>query len=163
MPTIILETIINAPIELVFDLTRDIDLHVATMGKTKERAIAGRMSGPVEKGDTITFEAVHFGVKQKLSSRIAAFERPTYFADEMTSGVFKTLYHEHYFTALAADRTLMRDKMRFESPFGIFGHIFNRLVLTQYMRCFLLQRNEKLKALIESGKWKELVKTPASY
>lgn len=163
MPTIILETIIHAPIDLVFDLTRDIDLHTATMADTKEKAIGGRVSGPVEKGDSITFEAVHFGIKQKLSSRIIAMERPTYFVDEMTSGTFKSLYHEHHFKALDANRTLMRDKMSFESPFGILGHFVNRLILTNYMHRFLLKRNAKLKELIENGKWKDYVKTPASY
>jgi ligand-binding SRPBCC domain-containing protein len=158
MPTVFLETVINAPIELVFDLARDIDLHVATTGNTKEKAIAGRMCGPVEQGDTVTFEAVHFGIKQRLSSRIMVVERPIYFADEMVSGAFKSLYHEHHFKALDENRTLMTDKMRFETPFGVLGHIANRIVLRRYMAHFLELRNANLRELIESGKWREIVK-----
>jgi hypothetical protein len=42
MPTIIVETEIKAPIEVCFDLARDIDLHCETAASTKERAIDGR-------------------------------------------------------------------------------------------------------------------------
>jgi hypothetical protein len=45
MATIILDTIINAPIEKVFDLSRNIDLHIESTKQTGERAIAGRTSG----------------------------------------------------------------------------------------------------------------------
>jgi hypothetical protein len=69
MPVIKLETYIQAPIELCFDLFRDIDLHQSTSSKTKERAIAGRTSGLIELGEEVTFEAVHFGIKQKLTTQ----------------------------------------------------------------------------------------------
>jgi ligand-binding SRPBCC domain-containing protein len=163
MSIIKLETLIHAPIELVFDLTRDIDLHMATVPHTKERAIAGRVSGPVEPGDTITFEAVHLGLRQTLSSRITDFQAPYYFVDEMQKGAFKSLRHEHRFEAVGNDATIMWDTLSFESPFGILGRLVNRLFLERYMRSFLIERNHNLKRLIESGEWRSIVKKPASY
>ena len=41
MPTIQLETIINADIKICFDLSRSIDLHQISTAKTNEKAIAG--------------------------------------------------------------------------------------------------------------------------
>ena len=86
MPTIIIETQINAPAEQCFDLARDIGLHCQTTSKTKEKAVAGVTSGLIEMGQSVTFEAVHFGVRQRLTSQIVEFERPLYFTDEMTKG-----------------------------------------------------------------------------
>lgn len=163
MPTIILETVINAPIGVVFQLAGDIDLHILTTSGTKEKAIAGRTSGSVQLGDMITFEAVHFGFKQRLTSKITAFDPPTYFMDEMQKGTFKSLQHEHFFKAINEGITLMTDKMHFESPFGFIGKIVNKLILTRYMRKFLQERNAGLKRIIESGEWKNLVKKPVSY
>jgi len=39
----------------------------------------------------------------------------------------------------------MKDKFYFESPLGIFGKLFNRLVLKQYMTRFLEERNKTIK------------------
>ncbi|MFM7563387.1 MAG: cell division protein, partial [Planctomycetota bacterium] len=41
MPIITLTTAIAAPIETVFDLSRSIDLHIASTAQTNERAVAG--------------------------------------------------------------------------------------------------------------------------
>ncbi len=49
-----LETSIAAPIERVFDLARDIGLHERSMAAFGERAIAGRLSGSIEAGETVT-------------------------------------------------------------------------------------------------------------
>lgn len=163
MAEISLETIIEAPIELVFDLTRNIGLHTATVPHTKERAVDGTTLGPVGLGDIVTFEAVHFGVKQKLSSKIIECNPPDYFVDEMQKGTFKSLRHEHRFEALGSSSTLMKDILCFESPLGILGRFANWLFLTRYMRAFLIGRNENLKRLIESGEWEAIVKKQASY
>ena len=67
MSFIKLETYISAPIEKVFDLARSIDLHkVSTLG-TNEEAIAGRTTGLIELGETVTWQAKHFGLYQKLT------------------------------------------------------------------------------------------------
>lgn len=45
MPTIQLETIIDADIKICFDLSRSIDLHQISTAKTNEKAIAGVTAG----------------------------------------------------------------------------------------------------------------------
>jgi hypothetical protein len=45
MPVITLTTEIAASIDVVFDLSRSIDLHVESTSQTNEKAIAGRISG----------------------------------------------------------------------------------------------------------------------
>lgn len=73
MPVILLKTLIDAPIEVCFDAARNIDLHVGSTSKTKERAIAGVTNGLIALGEPVTWEAIHFGIKQRLTTRISEF------------------------------------------------------------------------------------------
>lgn len=83
MPIIRHEIEIKAPIARVFDLARCIDLHVETMRRSDEKAVAGKTRGLIEADETVTWQATHFGVRQKLTSKITVFDRPHYFRDEM--------------------------------------------------------------------------------
>ncbi len=47
-------TTINAPIETVYNNCRNIDVHQYSASKTNEKAIAGRTSGIINKGETVT-------------------------------------------------------------------------------------------------------------
>jgi len=157
MPTIYLETQINAPLETCFDLSTSIDLHKISTAHTKEKAIAGVTSGLVKLNDFVTWEAVHFGIKQKLTSKITQFSRPFHFRDEQQKGAFKSFKHDHYFET-QNEFVIMKDKFEFESPFGPIGKFFNTLVLTNYLTKFLGERNAVIKEYAESGRWKEILR-----
>ncbi len=152
MPVIDLNTLIRAPRERVFDLARSIDAHQDSTSGTEERAVGGVTRGLIGLGDDVTWEARHFGVRQRLTVRVTAFDRPAHFQDVMISGAFKSMVHDHEFTEHPAG-TLMRDRFEFESPLGVLGRIADRLFLTSYMRRFIVLRNEVLKQLAESGEW----------
>lgn len=143
------EIFIKAPIEVCFDLARDIDIHTRTVWKhTREQAVAGVTSGRINGGELVTFEATHFGIRQRLTSKITEFNAPYLFVDETQKGAFKNLRHVHLFEKQGAG-TLMTDTLRFEAPLGYLGRLAERLVLKQYMRRFLEHRNEQLKQLAE--------------
>ena len=95
MPNIYLKTIIDAPQKVCFDLARSIDFHQISMPRSNEKAVDGRISGLIQKGEFVTWEATHFFVKQRLSSKITEMEEPNYFVDEMISGAFKSIRHKH--------------------------------------------------------------------
>ena len=149
MPKIELTTLINAPIEKVFDLSRSIDLHMESTKQTGERAIAGKTSGLIGLGETVTWRAKHFGIWQTLTSKIVEFDRPNLFVDEMVSGAFKSFRHEHRFTS-SGDQTIMKDIFEFETPLGILGSIFNKLILTHYMTKLLKERNRVIREAAQS-------------
>lgn len=148
MPRIQLTTLINAPIERCFDLARDIDFHQRSVAHTDERAISGTTSGLIALGETVTWEATHFGVRQRLTVKITAYERPHAFVDEMTRGAFARFTHRHEFLTVA-DGTLMRDDFDYASPLGPLGKIADWLFLERYMRRLLLTRNRELKRVAE--------------
>lgn len=157
MPTISLETSINAPVEVCFDLSRSMDLHVISTKHTGERAIAGVTSGLINLGESVTWRAKHFGVWQHLSSRITEYKRPYYFADEMVAGAFKRFKHEHHFKESGNGFTLMQDVFDYTSPHGTIGRIADKLFLKKYMTRLLSERNSVIKHYAESGKWKSLL------
>jgi ligand-binding SRPBCC domain-containing protein len=145
---ITLLTTIHAPVQRCFDIARDIDVHVASTAHTSERAIAGRTSGLIEFGETVTWRAKHFGIWQNLTSKITEFDSPNYFADEMVTGAFKSFKHKHYFTG-DDKQTIMRDEFIFESPLGLLGKLANWLFLKRYMTTLLIKRNLVIKAEAE--------------
>jgi ligand-binding SRPBCC domain-containing protein len=140
---------IHAPAEICFDLARSVDAHVESTRRSGERAVAGRTSGLLEMGESVTWRARHFGVTQELTSRITAFDRPRHFRDEMVRGAFRRIVHDHYFESGAA-ATRMIDVFDFAAPLGLFGRLAEVLVLTRYMRRLLEERNHVLKRLAEA-------------
>jgi ligand-binding SRPBCC domain-containing protein len=148
MPLIQLHTYINSDIKTCFDLARNIDFHQESLKHSNEKAIEGKASGLITLGESVTWEATHFGIKQQLTSKIAAFDAPNYFVDEMVSGAFKSFKHEHIFKT-EDNQTLMIDKFYFESPFGIFGKLANKIFLKNYMIKLLTTRNSLLKEKAE--------------
>lgn len=150
MPTIVLTTEIAAGIETVFDLSRSIDLHIESTAETHERAVAGRTSGLVELGESVTWEATHFFVRQQLTVRIEQFDRPYHFRDSMVSGAFSRFDHDHYFETMRKG-TLMTDTFDFTSPLGIIGRVADWLIVTRHMRKLLETRNSLIRTVAESG------------
>ena len=156
MPRIELKTEVEANKEIVFDLSRSIDLHKISMGNTNEKAIAGKTSGLIELDESVTWRAKPFGVYQNLTSKITEFDSPNYFADEMVKGAFKEFKHEHHF-AESNGGTLMTDIFDYKSPFGILGKLADKMFLEKYMTELLTERNRIVKEFAESEKWKELI------
>lgn len=148
MPIIEYEIHINAPIHTCFDLTRNVEVHTETTAKTKERAIAGVMTGLMENGDTVTWEAVHLGIKQRLTAKIIEMDRPYTFTDVMVKGAFHSFTHKHEFIE-SGTGTIMKDTFSYKSPFGFIGKIADRLFLERYMRKFIADRANELKKIAE--------------
>ncbi len=157
MPTILLNTFINAPVDLVFDLARSIDLHMKSTSNTNEVAIAGRTTGLIELDETVTWRAKHFGIYQNLTVEVISLEKPIIFQDVMTKGAFKNMSHTHKFVK-KGEGTLMIDEFVFNSPFGLIGKLADYVFLKRYMTNFLINKNKELKSAAESDNWKSILK-----
>lgn len=128
MAVITLTTNIYAPVEICFNLSRSVELHKISTKHTNETVIAGRTSGLFENGDTVKWQARHFGVYQQLEMKITGMIFPVYFEDCMLNGIFKSIQHKHYFE-YSHDATIMKDVFAYEVPYGIAGKMFDALVL----------------------------------
>ena len=159
MQVITLETKIAAPVQRCFLLSLNVDLHVQSTAKTNERAIAGITHGLMELGDKVTWRARHFGLMLTHETLISRYEMPLYFQDVMLKGMFRSFVHDHYFTHVLGDQTLMRDKLSFEAPLGPIGRVVEVLILKNYLSEFLRSRNTLIRHVAEGPKrgWRSLV------
>jgi ligand-binding SRPBCC domain-containing protein len=148
--------LVDAPAERVFDLARSVDAHVASTPGSAERVVGGKMEGLLGLGDEVTWEARHLGVRQRLTSRITGFDRPSWFRDSMVKGAFASFDHDHFFERVqeaSSQRTRCRDVFTFRAPFGPFGRVVEVLFLERYMRRFLEKRLRILQEIAENIGW----------
>ena len=150
MPTIHLTTFIEAPAEVVFDLSRHVGLHKESMSKFREDAVAGTRFGLIQNEDTVTWKAKHFFKNRFLRVKITDLQKAKKFIDEQIQGDFKMMKHEHHFKS-CENGTLLIDLFHYETPYGVLGQWFNNLYLTKYLRNLLEQRNKVIKEYAESG------------
>lgn len=144
-----LETVIDAPRAACFDLSLSVDAHAASMGPSNERAVAGVMTGGMGLGDTVTWQARHFGLPFRMTSAITEHQPPSRFVDEQQHGPFRRWWHQHSFEPLPSGATRMIDTVEFCSPLGPLGSLVDHLVLSRYLERLLRQRNSWLKATLE--------------
>jgi ligand-binding SRPBCC domain-containing protein len=149
MGAITIETRIRAPIELCFDLARDVNAHAESAAFSSERVVApGRTQGLLELGDLVAFEGRHFGMTQRFVARITALDRPNSFVDEMVEGAFKWLRHVHEFESNGG-LTIMRDKLEWKAPFGLIGGLADLLFVSRHMRWFVATKQTSLRRIAE--------------
>ena len=154
MPQINIMTEIKSHIDIVFDLSRSIDMHQQSLSNTNEKAIAGRITGLIELNESVTWEAKHFGIRFNLTSRITELNKPYMFVDEMVDGPFESFKHTHLFEE-KENLIVMHDIFEYSSPYWIFGLIADKIILEKYMRELLVRRNEVIKKCSESDCWKK--------
>lgn len=148
MTTIKITTNYFAPIEKVFDTNRNIDIHQQTASKSKEVAIAGITSGLINKNETVTWKGKHFGLYIQHQSIISEMIFPTYFVDEQLKGHFRSFKHQHIFEQ-KENYVEVTDILAYETPFGIFGKLFDILFLKKHLTNFIKDRNAILKNLVD--------------
>jgi ligand-binding SRPBCC domain-containing protein len=157
-------TVIHAPLIRVFDLARSIEVHLLGNTHFGEQATAGTRTGLINMGESVTWRARHFFIRQNLTSAITAFDPPLYFQDTMLRGAFRSMQHDHHFLELptpdGSPATEMRDDFRFSAPLGPLGWITERLILRRYMRNLLRERNAIIRQVAESDSWQQYLPTP---
>jgi ligand-binding SRPBCC domain-containing protein len=144
-------TAIAAAPQRVFDISLEIETHMASMAGSGERVIAGVSSGRMTLGDTVTWQARHFGLRWRMTSGISAYDPPGYFVDEQVTGPFKRWRHGHHFEPDGNGGTVMRDIVDFTAPLGPLGTIAEFIVLNRYMPRLIRVRNDHIKAAAETA------------
>ena len=155
MTSIELNTRINAPMERCFLLSLSVDLHQLSTVETNERAIAGVTTGIMKMNDVVTWRARHLGFYQDLTSRISSYRYPDFFVSEMVKGAFRKVHHQHIFKT-ENGATVMTDIFQFTAPLEFLGELFSKFFLANYMKGFLIKRNNLIKQVAESDEWKKI-------
>ena len=142
-------TDIAAPVEVCFDLSRSIDLHLESMVASQEQAVGGVTSGLIGPGEEVSWQARHLGRTWRMTSRITAFDRPHRFVDEMVRGPFKVFRHEHLFEDHDGG-TRMTDVVEVRMALGPVAPVADQ-VARAYLRRLMTQRNTTIRIRAEQG------------
>ncbi len=150
-------TLIEAPIERCFDLSRSVEVHLLSNIHSGEQALAvgGVTAGLVGLSEEVTWRARHFGVWQNLASKITAMESPRYFQVTMVRGIFRFMQAEHLFESLESGGTQMKDVFSIAAPLPLLGPLAEALFLRRYMLALLRERNTVIKRVAESSEWEQ--------
>ncbi|MFD2277452.1 cell division protein [Rubritalea spongiae] len=141
----------------MFDLARSVDLHIATNDRSHERVVEGRRSGLIELGDQLTWEARHLGIRQRLTVKVTALDKHSFFFDDvMIQGAFAMMQHRHVLRKVAKG-VVMEDFFYFKAPYGVIGRLVEICFLEKYMRHFLERKANELKRVAETDDWKAYI------
>jgi ligand-binding SRPBCC domain-containing protein len=128
---------------VLFDLSRSIDAHAASLARSRERAVAGVTTGLISLDQHVTWRAWHLGLPIRMTSRITDMSAPDLFVVEQVRGPFRSFRHAYEFEE-DGGQTVMTERVEFAAPFGVLGRAVERLVLARYMSGLVRIRNEYL-------------------
>jgi hypothetical protein len=148
-------TLIEAPRERVFDLSRSVEVHLLANVHENEQALAvgGLTAGLIGPGDQVTWRAKHFGFWHNLTSKATVMIPYTHFQVTMVEGIFRSMRADHVFRSLPSGATELRDIFAIAAPLPILGPIAECLFLRRYMIALNQERNAVIKQLAESDGW----------
>jgi len=155
-------TVIDAPIDRVFDLSRSVEVHLLANVHCGEQTlvIGGVTSGLVEQGQQVTWRAKHFGVWHNLTSAATVVEAPRRLQVTMVDGIFRSMQADHLLRRLPSGATELRDIFAIAAPLPVLGPIAEWLFLRRYMMALNRERNVVIKRVAESGEWRRYLPAP---
>lgn len=156
MSTIHLTTFIAAPIERVFDLSRNLAIYKTLMQGRKEKFTSGSASNLMSHGETITFQAKHFGKSRLVTTRVMDLKKPSSIVQEQVKGDLVHFKHEHHFKAVE-NGTILIDLIDFEGPRDVFGKLMGKLYLKKYLEAYVSKRNSLIRQYAETEKWRAVL------
>jgi len=150
MPIICLVTHMRAPMDRCFDLARSVEIHLRSTAKTREKVVGRITNGLLGLNDEVTWEATHLCIRQRLTSRITAWDPPYHFRDSMVRGAFHSFEHDHFFKH-DQGVTTMKDRFEYKSPLGPLGRLADFLFLKRYVERLLRTRADVIRQAAEAG------------
>ncbi|WP_419954422.1 SRPBCC family protein [Neobacillus niacini] len=148
MPLIEYKQFIQAPIEVCFDVARGFGNHSQTPLKARGKAVAGISNSLPGEGDWVSWECVHFGIKQRITSRIIFMEKPHSFVEKMVKGPFKSFIYIHQFIEEEKGTTMI-DHIQYHLWLGPIGVLMDKWFLAKYIKKIIVTRSIDLKQIAE--------------
>jgi ligand-binding SRPBCC domain-containing protein len=101
---------------------------------------------PMREGFRIDYQIRWLGLPVRWRTVIREYEAGRRFVDVQVSGPYRRWEHEHTFED-AEGGTLVRDRVQYELPFGILGHVAHRLLVARQLRRIFDHRSRRIKRL----------------
>lgn len=107
----------------------------------------------LELGSRVTVQGRRWGLGQRVTSVVTAFEAGVCFEQEQVSGPFRRWSHRHEFEPLPDGGTRLRERIDFEPPGGVLGlQLPAAAVERELARVFAFRREKWTELLAEAGR-----------
>lgn len=146
------EQFIDLPIEEIFNFFGEAK-NLESITPTSLNFSIEKMSTPhIEQGTEIDYRLKIHGVPVRWKTRIQEWKPPHYFVDEQLKGPYSQWIHLHEFVPLGTG-TLMRDRVRYKMPMGIFGKLAaGRWVKADIQQIFNYRRQRVPELLLKKNR-----------
>ncbi|MCB0424862.1 MAG: SRPBCC family protein [Flavobacteriaceae bacterium] len=107
--------------------------------------ITSEVESKAYSGQIITYKVnILPGISSKWVTEITQVQEGQFFIDEQRFGPYRMWHHEHFFYELPNDKTLMEDKISYKIPFGILGHLAQKLFIKKQLKTIFEFRKQTL-------------------
>ncbi len=152
MPKLQFTTLIHAPIQRVFDLTRCVSLHKRHFEKHNIVPVLGKYSGLLDPRDHVSWKG-KFGRKvRQIAVEVTEMKAPGYFKMEFQKDLFDQFSHEVYLTGIE-NGTIVMDHISYELPPKTFSLNLNNRCVKKWVTDLLKERNALCKEYAEGNNW----------
>ena len=156
MAGIHLTTFIAAPIERVFDLTRNLAVYKYVFNSRKEKFSSRAGANLLTKGETVSIIAKHLGKERLSTLKITTLDKPVLLVEEQTKGDLLLYRHEHHFKPID-NGTIVIDLIDFGVPRDLVGRYLGKIYLKNYLEELTRKRNEAVRSYAETEKWRAVL------
>jgi ligand-binding SRPBCC domain-containing protein len=147
MPVFETETLLACPPAAVFDfLARPANLARVSPPELHLKLVDGPER--LALGARITVQGSKFGIPQKITNAITAFEEGVSFTDAQVQGPFAKFIHTHRVES-AAGGTRMLDRIEYEAPGGLIGLLLTNDRIRKDLEVLAAYRTRRFKELLE--------------
>jgi ligand-binding SRPBCC domain-containing protein len=108
----------------------------------------------MEPGALLDYKLSLFGVGFYWQTRIEEWKPEKYFIDVQLKGPYALWRHTHIFEKLDDRRTLMRDRVEYAIPYGLFGRLAHWLFVRRSLKRIFDYRAEMTARLLEPDRSK---------
>ena len=109
------------------------------------------------EGTLIDYELNLYGIPLRWRTLIERWQPEEKFADTQLNGPYDLWHHTHTFEELGPNRTLMRDRVLYRIPFGIFGRLAHWLFVRRSLEMIFDYRAKTTAEMLgekPTGQWK---------
>lgn len=100
----------------------------------------------------IDYELKLYGIPFRWRTVIETWQPEELFVDRQLKGPYALWHHTHTFEEIAPNKTLMKDRVLYQIPFGIFGQMTHPLFIKRSLKTIFDYRAKATAELLGDGK-----------
>lgn len=156
MVNIHITTFVQAPVQRVYDLARNISVLKSSLRDTPAEVNSGAGGHLFSPGDTLTFQSRNLGKTRTVTARITEMDGKSLFTEEQVKGDLKSFRHAHHFKE-TENGTIMIDLIECEGPRDFIGSLAGERALRRFIERIAGKRIAQIRQYAESEKWKAVL------